>query len=73
MGPEPTVGNVVPFQGALYRDEPNSNKLDKEISNTTVSNGLIWSKDNKILYFIDSPTRKIVAYDYNLEEGTIGK
>lgn len=37
----------------------------------TVSNGLAWSPDNKIMYICDSPTRHIYQYDFNANTGTI--
>jgi sugar lactone lactonase YvrE len=36
-----------------------------------ISNGLTWSPDQKTFYFIDTPTRKVMAYDYNLDTGDI--
>ncbi|WP_040280083.1 SMP-30/gluconolactonase/LRE family protein [Psychroserpens damuponensis] len=41
------------------------------IENTTISNGLAFSLDNKYLYFIDTPTNKVARYAYNLENGTV--
>jgi len=37
----------------------------------TVSNGIIWSKDHKTLYYIDTPLGNVRAWDYDIETGTI--
>ena len=42
--------------------------MDKDI---TVSNGIGWSPDRKIMYFTDSFRYAIYAYDYSAESGTI--
>jgi len=39
------------------------------INNTTISNGLAFSLDNTLLYFIDTPTKKIAKYAYDLRTG----
>ena len=41
------------------------------ITGVTTSNGLAWSSDHKTLYYIDTPTLKVVAYRYNPETGDI--
>ena len=38
----------------------------------TTSNGLAWNADDTLLYYIDTPTRKIMAYAFDLEAGTLG-
>lgn len=38
----------------------------------SISNGLAWSPDGRTLYYIDSPTRSVQAFAYDLERGTIG-
>lgn len=41
------------------------------IDNTTISNGLAFSLDNKLLYFIDTPTKKVAKYFYDLSSGEV--
>ena len=54
--------------GSLYRfDSKESKVLDK----ITISNGTIWNYDKKIMYYIDSPTRKIRVFNYDSRNSTI--
>ena len=39
------------------------------MENTTISNGLAFSEDNTVLYFIDTPTKKVAKYSYDLGTG----
>ncbi|WP_426430729.1 SMP-30/gluconolactonase/LRE family protein [Winogradskyella sp. HB-48] len=41
------------------------------IKNTTISNGLAFTADNKTLYFIDTPTKKVAKYNYDIETGNV--
>jgi sugar lactone lactonase YvrE len=59
-----------PHAGALYMLEKNFSVVTK-ITGVSCSNGLAWNPDQKTLYFIDTPTRNIVAYDYDLATGNI--
>ncbi len=56
--------------GSLYFLDTSLNVQKKEI-NIGVSNGLAWSLDHKTMYFIDSPTRQVVGYDYDKESGKL--
>ncbi len=40
------------------------------VSGTTISNGIAFSKDSSKMYFIDTPTRTVKEYTYNIESGT---
>ena len=57
-------------QGSLYVMEPDLT-LKKKIENVSISNGLAWSADNTIMYYIDSPTRYVFAFDYDIKTGDI--
>lgn len=59
-----------PGAGALYMLD-NDRSVSIKVENVTCSNGLAWSLDHQILYYIDSPTRQVVAYDYDVVTGTI--
>ena len=54
--------------GSLYSFDGNVTKL---LSDVTISNGMAWSPDYKTFYFIDTPTREVKAFEYDLETGTI--
>jgi sugar lactone lactonase YvrE len=56
--------------GSLYSFDGQS--ITKLLNNITISNGMTWSPDYKTFYFIDTPTREVRAFDYDLETGRIG-
>jgi sugar lactone lactonase YvrE len=56
--------------GALYCLDLD-HSVTKKITPATVSNGLVWTADNKTMYFIDSPLNSVRAYDYDIDTGTI--
>ncbi len=43
----------------------------KVLSDITISNGLSWNHENKTMYFIDSPTGKVMAFDFEANTGEI--
>ena len=58
------ANDAKPKQGNLRRISPNleSKVFLKDIS---IANGMDWSPDNKICYYIDTPTRKISRFNFN--------
>jgi sugar lactone lactonase YvrE len=55
--------------GSLYSFDGKS--ITKLLDGVTISNGMTWSPDYKTFYYIDTPTHKVMAYDYDLETGII--
>ncbi len=55
--------------GSLYSF--NGTSITKLSSNITISNGMAWSPNGKTFYYIDTPTREVRAYDYDLDSGVI--
>ncbi len=56
--------------GALY-SLSTEGRLKRLLKDVRISNGLGWSPDGKTMYFIDTPTRDVKAFDYDLETGQI--
>lgn len=56
-------------RGKLFSVSQDSSKT--LIENVTISNGLAFSPDNKILYYIDTMSKKIAKYIYNIESGDV--
>ncbi|MGK0186557.1 MAG: sugar lactone lactonase YvrE [Verrucomicrobiales bacterium] len=54
--------------GSLYMLDADA-RATRQWQGVTVSNGLAWGPDGTTFYYIDSPTRKIAAFDYEAETG----
>jgi sugar lactone lactonase YvrE len=56
--------------GALYC-VGNDLSLTKKVKDLTIPNGLVWSLDDRTMFHIDSPSRKVQAYSFDNKTGTI--
>ena len=56
--------------GSLYVYDA-SGRVRRMVDNVTTSNGITWSHDRSTMYYIDTRTREVWAYDYDLETGDI--
>ncbi|MSU49664.1 MAG: SMP-30/gluconolactonase/LRE family protein [Opitutus sp.] len=56
--------------GALYCFDPDGT-VSERVRQVTVSNGIVWSHDQRKMYYIDSPTRAVDVFDYDVETGAI--
>ena len=49
----------------------NDLRVEKKISPVTNSNGIIWSGDARTMFYIDTPSKKVRAYDFDNATGGI--
>ena len=59
-----------PHAGTLYRLDPDGS-LHVMLRGITNSNGIAWSLDKKLMYYIDTPTLTVQAFDYDHATGAI--
>lgn len=62
--------DLAPHAGALYRIDPD-HEVHRILDDTTLANGLDWSPDGQTLYFIDSTTWQLDAFDFDPLNGAI--
>lgn len=55
--------------GAFYSFDGQT--VTRLLDGIRISNGLAWSPDYKTLHYIDTPTREVKAFDYDLSTGQI--
>lgn len=58
-----------PNAAALYSF--NGDSVTQKLDSISISNGICWSADKKTMYYIDTPTQTVKAFDYNNETGAI--
>ncbi len=59
-----------PHAGSLYRLEPDG-RVERVLSGVTISNGIDWSPDGRTMYYVDTPTKRVDAFDFDPTTGTI--
>ena len=60
---------IIPNKGKLYSFfEGNYTTLLNDI---TISNGIAFTNDDKTMFYIDSPTKKVLKFNYDLKNGTV--
>ena len=58
-----------PEQGALYRFENGS--ATRVLDRVSTSNGIDWSADGRLMYYVDTGTRRVDVFDVDVETGAI--
>ncbi len=45
--------------------------VERKFGPVTVSNGIVWTSDQKTMYYIDTPRKNVLAFDYDVNTGRI--
>ena len=61
-------GDTPTPSGALYRLDPDLS-CHRMVTGITCSNGLAWSPDSKVMYYADSPAKRVWAWDFDPATG----
>jgi sugar lactone lactonase YvrE len=56
--------------GALYRLDPDG-RVHRMLGEISISNGLDWSADGRLMYYVDTPTGSIDVFDFDCARGEI--
>lgn len=65
-----TVGDQLPGRGALLRIDPDGS-TERVLDGLTVPNGIGWSPDGAVVYYVDSPTGRVDAFDFDERTGRL--
>jgi sugar lactone lactonase YvrE len=61
---------LTPAAGGMYRVSGND-EIELVLDGLTISNGLGWSPDGSVAYFVDSATRRLDRFEFDAEEGRL--
>ncbi|XP_033737415.1 regucalcin-like [Pecten maximus] len=59
-----------PEKGELYCYDTDGT-LHKRVEKVGISNGLVWTQDNRTMYYIDTVPAQVYGFDYDVHNGTI--
>jgi sugar lactone lactonase YvrE len=59
-----------PQAGALYRLDPDLT-VTRVLERVTESNGIDWSPDDRLMYYVDSMERRVDVFDFDLASGSV--
>lgn len=72
MGFEAVPGEVDMHKGSLY-SVPSKKEVKTHLSKVSIANGLAWDMNLNRFYYIDSPTKRVDQFDFDIKAGTICK
>lgn len=58
--------------GSFYKLEPDGG-IHKFFGDVGISNGLIWNADETVMYYVDSTTQCVFAFDFDKDTGVISR
>ncbi|HYN07951.1 MAG TPA: SMP-30/gluconolactonase/LRE family protein [Vicinamibacterales bacterium] len=57
-------------RGALYRLDPDGS-VTRVLTGVSISNGIDWSPDDRLMYYVDTPTGRVDCFDFDADDGAI--
>ncbi len=60
---------IIPNKGKLYSYFQGS--YTTLLNDITISNGIVFTNDDKTMFYIDTPTKKVLKFNYDLINGTL--
>lgn len=63
------IPEIIPNKGKLYSYF--AGNYTTLLNDITISNGIAFTSDNKTMFYIDTPTKKVLKFNYDLNNGTI--
>lgn len=70
MGPEQSPGQFQRKQGSLYSLDSEL-KIHRHLDQVDISNGLDWSSDGRLFFYVDSLKQTVDVFDYDISIGRI--
>jgi sugar lactone lactonase YvrE len=64
--------DATPGAASLYRVSPDGTAT-VAFGGATISNGLQWSLDGSLAYYVDTPTHRVDVFDYSVADGTFSE
>jgi sugar lactone lactonase YvrE len=65
-----SAGGATPGAGSLYCLD-GGGRLTRVLDGLTISNGMGWTADARTMFFIDSPTREVWAFDFDPADSSV--
>lgn len=63
---------MVPDKGTFYSvEQENFVQPRVQLRPVSISNGIAWSLNNTVLYYVDSATQRIEAFDFDVMRGDL--
>lgn len=63
--------DATPDAGSLYRLDPHRGTFEAVLTGTTISNGIGWSPERDLMYYVDTATGGIDIFDFDPGSGDI--
>jgi sugar lactone lactonase YvrE len=62
--------DAAPGRGALHRSDPDGT-VTRVLEGLTISNGIAWTPDGSLAYYVDTATGRVDVFDYAVDTATL--